>query len=271
MGRSPAFGYRPGVVVYRWCAVLVALLALAVSRPALAGDDASEPKEATGAKEATEPKEATESKEDESKDASTSKDADEGKGDGDAEKEKKTGHGFQFGLRVGFAFGYKMIFRYDRSPFCRSFDPAKAVDDQQKVCGFVPPPGVEVALSFALTDGLEPYVFGRFGFATETETDTKPQQLYGAGIRIYTSSDGPFKIFIEPAVAFAAESGAGGPGYALNRPEYKTDFIFHAAAGPQYDFSKLVGIYLNAGLDVGVLRSINATILANIGAQLRLP
>ena len=247
-------------------------MALAVSRPAHAAEEADEPKDATESKNA-------ESKDAASKDTK-SKDADKGDAESkdaeskDAEKgdaEKKTGHGFQFGLRAGFAFGYKMIFRYPESPFCRSFDPAHSVGDQQKVCGFMPPPGIEVALSFALTDGLEPYVFGRFGFATETETDTKPQQLYGAGIRIYTMDDGPLKVFIEPGIAFAAEGGAGNPTYALNNPKYKTDLIFHAAAGPQYDFSKLFGIFLNAGLDVGVLRSINATLLANIGAQVRLP
>jgi hypothetical protein len=249
------------VARYRYT-VLSALMALAMSRLAHAGDDPDEPKEGTEAKDAK-------AKEADAKDAdkgdADAKDAD--KGDG----EKKTGHGFQFGLRAGFAFGYKMIFRYPESPFCRSYDPGKTVGDQQKVCGFMPPPGIEVALSFALTDGLEPYVFGRFGFAKESETDTKPQQLYGAGIRIYTMSDGPLKVYIEPGVAFAAEGGAGNPTYALNKPEYKTDLIFHAAAGPQYDFSKFVGIFLNAGLDVGVLRSINATLLANIGAQVRLP
>jgi hypothetical protein len=164
-----------------------------------------------------------------------------------------------------------MVFRYDQSPFCRSFDPTKTVGNQEKVCGYAPPPGIEVAVSWALFDGFEPYIFGRWGLATETETNTKALQLYGVGVRIYTMSDAPLKIYIEPALALETEGGAGNPIYALNSPQYKTDLVFHAAAGPQYDFNRNVGIFLNAGLDVGVLRSINATLLANIGVQVRFP
>ena len=85
-------------------------------------------------------------------------------------------------MRVGFVLGYKMDFRYPESPLCHPYDPAKT--EQQKVCGYLPPPGVEVALSFALFDGFEPYIFARFGFAMEEETDTEALQLYGVGARI---------------------------------------------------------------------------------------
>ena len=207
-----------------------------------------------------------------SSDSAPKKKSDESPQDDDAKKsDESTGHGFQFGLRTGIALGYKMDFRYDRSPFCRSFDPSKTAENQQKVCGFGAPPGIEVALSFAVLDGLEPYVFGRFGFSGESDTDTKALQLYGVGVRLYTMSDSRLKIFIEPALALEVEGGAGHTGYSYNNPEYKTDVVFHAAAGPQYDFNRYVGAFLNAGLDVGVLRSISATVLAIIGVQARVP
>jgi hypothetical protein len=190
---------------------------------------------------------------------------------GKAGNAESTGHGMQFGVRVGLALGYKMDFRYDRSPLCHPFDPSKSASDQQKVCGFGAPPGLEVALSFALLDGIEPYVFGRFGFSRESDTDTKALQLYGVGLRIYTMSDSHLKIYIEPAIALEVEGGAGNPAFAVTNPSYKNDFVFHAAAGPQYDFNKYFGAFLNAGLDVGVLRSINATLLANLGVQARFP
>jgi opacity protein-like surface antigen len=237
-------------------AVLVALTLAAGVRPALAAPAAEEAKE---------------SGEGEAKDDAKGKDEPKAKDSDDSKKDEDTGHGFQGGLRVGFVFGYKTVFRYPQSPFCRAFDNTKTVSDQQKVCGFLAPPGVELALSFALFDGFEPYIFARFGFAMEKETDTEALQLYGVGARIYTNSDSRLKIYIEPAIALAAEGGAGSVTYALNNPEYKTDLVFHAAAGPQYDFSKLVGIYLDGGLDVGVLRAISANIHLNIGAQVRLP
>jgi hypothetical protein len=71
------------------------------------------------------------------------------------------GHHFQFGLRAGLVGGYNMIFRYDKSPYCTGFDSNKAVKDQQKFCGHTAPLAVDVAISFAPLDFVEPYLFGR--------------------------------------------------------------------------------------------------------------
>jgi opacity protein-like surface antigen len=180
------------------------------------------------------------------------------------------GHGMQFGIRAGVVFGYRMNFRYDHSPLCQPYDASKGTE-QQKVCGFGAPPAAEIGLSFAPLDGIEPYVFGRFGFSGESNTDTNPLRLFGVGARIYTMSDSRLKMFIEPAVAYEAEGGGGNPAYAAPGVEYKKDLVFHVGVGPQYDFAKALGIYLNAGIDVGVLRSISATLLANVGLQLRFP
>lgn len=181
------------------------------------------------------------------------------------------GHFMQFGIRAGIDLGYKMIFRYPHSPLCTPYDPAKAVHEQQKVCGFGAPAGTEVAISFGVLDSVEPYIFGRFGFSKESKTNTKPLQQFGLGARLYTMSDSRLKIFIEPALAYETEGGAGDARWApgdLN-PAYKKDLIFHLGIGPQYDVAKAFGIFLNGGVDVGVLRAISATLLINIGAQLR--
>jgi hypothetical protein len=182
------------------------------------------------------------------------------------------GHGFQFGLRGGVVLGYKMDFRYDKSPFCQKPD-TKPPGDQQKVCGFGTSPAFEGALSFGVLDSIEPYLFGRFGFSNDTHTNTDPLLLVGAGARVYTMSDSRFKLFVEPALAWELEGGAGDPAYSppTLHPSYKRDLVFHIGVGPQYDFAKVFGLYLNAGLDVGVLRSISATLLLNVGVQFRAP
>jgi hypothetical protein len=163
-----------------------------------------------------------------------------------------------------------MVFRYDRSPYCHSPDPAKKFDDQLAVCGFVPPPGIggRSELSRSPTGSSPTFWALRF-----RDRDANRHQAAAALRRRHSHlHDGrrAFKIYIEPAIAFAAEGSAGNPTYAANNPEYKTDLVFHAGRA-RSTISKLVGIYLNAGIDVGVLRPINATILGNIGAQLRLP
>jgi hypothetical protein len=178
-----------------------------------------------------------------------------------------------------------MYFRYDRSPLCQKYDNTKAPNDQIKSCGFGAPPATEVALSFAPLDGIEPYLFMRLGLSGESRTNTKPLQLFGIGARVYTMSDSRLKIFLEPALAWEVEGGAGNPDWAPPpalamgtgsnpqnlTPQYKKDLVFHVGVGPQYDFAKAFGIYLNGGVDVGVLRAISANLHVNVGAQVRFP
>ena len=183
------------------------------------------------------------------------------------------GHGRQFGVRGGLVGGYRMVFRYDKSPFCAKPDMTKkdVVKDQQKFCGHAAPLAAEVALSFAPLDSLEPFIFGRFGLAREKQTDTDPVLIVGLGLRVYTMSDSAFKIFIEPAIGSELEGGGNDPLWDLNKPDYKKDVIFHLAAGPQYDFAKYVGLYLDAGMTTGVLRSIHSNLELHGGLQFRAP
>jgi hypothetical protein len=181
------------------------------------------------------------------------------------------GHGKQFGLRVGLVGGYNMVFRYDESPLCNAYDPAKAAKDQQKFCGHVAPLALDLAISFAPLDFVEPYVFTRLGLAGETQTDTLPVKIVGAGARIYTMSDSAFKIFIEPALALEFEGGAGKVSYPGYNPQYKNDLLIHLAAGPQIDVARYVGFYAHAGLTTGILRALHTQLELQAGVQARLP
>lgn len=186
------------------------------------------------------------------------------------------GHGFQVGLRGGFLGGYKMVFRYDQSPLCKEPDPTKAAKDQQKFCGFMGSPTLDLALSFAPLDSIEPYIWARFALDGESQTNTNALRVFGAGLRVYTMSDSRFKVFIEPAIGLATEAGAGNADFTFPaddtyNPEYKNDLLFHLGVGPQYDFAKAFGVYVHAGMAVGVLRSLNATLEFGGGIQLRVP
>jgi hypothetical protein len=178
------------------------------------------------------------------------------------------GHGFQFGLRAGLLGGYNMIFRYDHSPYCAVAQPGK---EAQKVCGHGAPLALDLAASFAPLDFVEPYIFMRLGLAGETETDTKPLKIVGVGARVYTMSDSAFKIFIEPGLAYEFEGGNGAPAFQVNHPTYKNDMLIHLAAGPQLDFAKYVGVFVDAGLTTGVLRAIHTELELQAGVQARFP
>jgi hypothetical protein len=71
------------------------------------------------------------------------------------------GHGGQFGLRVGLVAGYRMIFRYDESAYCRPYDTTKPPNEQSKSCGHGAPLAMDLALSYGLFDSLEPYLWLR--------------------------------------------------------------------------------------------------------------
>jgi hypothetical protein len=197
---------------------------------------------------------------------------------GHEQADDKFGHGRQVGLRAGLTGGYRVIFRYDKSPFCRTPDPLKGDKDQQKFCGNGAPLALDLALSFGVFDFAEPYFWARFGLSGEASTNTKALTALGVGARIYTMSDSKFKIFVEPAIGMEIEGGAGNPawrfhdGTANGAPaDYKTDFLFHLGVGPHYDFARAFGIYLNAGLTTGVLRYIHTELEITGGAQLRVP
>ncbi len=181
------------------------------------------------------------------------------------------GHARQFGFRAGLVGGYNMIFRYDQSPICAAYQTDKEAKDQQKVCGHGAPLALDLAVSFAPLDFVEPYLFLRLGLAGETETDTLPLKVFGAGARIYTMSDSAFKIFIEPAIGLEFEKGGTNPVFQLNHPSYKNDMLIHLAAGPQLDFAKYVGVFVDAGLTTGILRDIHTELELQGGVQARFP
>jgi hypothetical protein len=246
-------------------AAAFAQAAEAPDKPAEAGPgDAPADADAAPPKTATEPGAATRDEPSPSTDQGGSEHADE-----------DFGHGMQFGLRAGLTGGYRMIFRYDKSPFCHAPDLTKADKDQQKFCGHGAPLATEIALSFAVVDFAEPYVWLRFGLGGEAATNTESLMAFGAGARIYTMSDSKFKIFVEPAIGIEVEGGAGNKDWVFRAtntaPEYKNDFLFHLAVGPQYDFARAFGIYVNAGLTTGVLRYIHTELEITAGAQVRVP
>jgi hypothetical protein len=177
----------------------------------------------------------------------------------------------QFGLRAGLVGGYNMIFRYDQSPLCTAYQSDKEAKDQQKVCGHAAPLALDLAASFAPLDFVEPYVFLRLGLARETQTDTQPLKAVGVGARIYTVSDSAFKVFVEPALAYEFEKGGTSPAFQASHPDYKSDLLIHLAAGPQFDFAKYVGVFIDGGLTTGILRAIHTELELQGGLQARFP
>ncbi len=176
------------------------------------------------------------------------------------------GHFFQFGARAGISIPYKVMARFDDSPPCN-----KDVDPEEtgKVCGFTSTAALDLALSFAPLDAIEPYLWLRLGLGDEERTNTAALSVFGAGLRIYTMSDSMVKLYFEPAVAMETE-GAVDPDLFPDL-DYGTDFLVHLNFGGQIDFVRYAGIYLAVGPNVSFVRAITTTLEANAGLQVRLP
>jgi hypothetical protein len=196
-------------------------------------------------------------------------------GDGAAaEEEGRFGHGGQFNLRVSVVAGYRVFFRYPKSPYCTEPDLAKGTD-QQKLCGYGAPFAMDVAVGYALIDGLEPFLWGRFGLGKEAKTDTKAEMILGAGVRVYTMADAPIKVYLEPSIGVELEDSAGDPAWKtppppLDQPEYKKDVVGRFVVGPQFELTPNVGLYAAGGITLGVLRAIHSTMELEAGLQGRL-
>jgi len=184
------------------------------------------------------------------------------------EQDRSFPHAGQFSLRAAFIGAYRIVSRYDTSPYCQNPVPAN-VQDRNKVCGFGAPPAIEVALGFAPINAIEPFAWARFGLAGESSTNTQPLVALGFGARLYTMNDSAFKFFLQPAVGWELEKGAGNPSW--QGTEYKQDFLMQLLAGPQYDFSPGVGAYAAVGITTGILRAIQTWMEFDIGVQARFP
>ena len=52
---------------------------------------------------------------------------------------------------------------------------------------------------------------------------------------------------------------------------YRTDILAHLDIGPQYDFSRMIGVYLSGGITFQMLRYLGATADLALGVQVRAP
>ena len=243
--------------------LLLALSSSALAQAAENDDDASTANDDAS----TASDESEHSAADEKDDKKTAKHANEEAGKSAA---PAYGHGHQFGLRVGLVGGYRMVLRYDKSPLCHDFDPAKG-KDQQKFCGYGAPFALDFALGGALIDSFEPFLWARIGLGGEEKTNTEPLLVLGLGTRIYTMSDSAFKVFVEPAIGVELEGKDDGSDTSRPSNYYRTDLLFHLAAGPHFDVHKNFGFYADAGLTMGILRYLHSTLELTAGIQGRIP
>lgn len=242
-------------------------LAMALgSSTALAKESTDEATSESTAEEESDHSDATKNQPDTNESSSTA--SSEAKGKRPGEQDRSFPHAGQFSLRVAFVGAYRIVSRYDSSPYCENPVPANPAD-RKTLCGFGAPPAIDLAVGFAPLNGIEPFAWARFGLTGESATNTQPLVALGVGARLYTMNDSAFKFFIQPAVGWELEKGAGNPSWLGT--VYKQDFLMQLLAGPQYDFSPGIGAYGAVGITAGILRAIQTWMEFDIGVQARFP
>lgn len=174
------------------------------------------------------------------------------------------GHAGQFGLRAQLAFGYEILIRYDDSPPCD----IDGDGGDEKVCAYNTAPSLDLSLSYAFFDSLEPYVWLRLGLSEHAESQTEANRWFGAGLRLYTMADSRLKLFFEPGLALELEGGLPNAPAGAN---YGTDYVGHLHFGLQYDVLKHLGLYASVGPNVGFVRTLSTELEAAFGLQARAP
>ena len=250
----------------RLCGVTLNLAVAMSPLPALAGESADDSSKDPSSEKVHDNSHGAKSQS-ESNEASSA-DSTETPGRKPGEQDRSFPHAGQFSLRVAFVGSERIISRYDTSPYCENPVPANP-PDRKKFCGFGAPPAIDVALGYAPFNSLEAFAWGRFGLKGESDTNTQPLVAIGLGARLYTLNDSAFKFFIQPAVGWELEKGAGNLNW--QGTEYKQDFLMQLLAGPQYDFSSGIGAFGAFGITTGIFRAIQTWMEFDIGVQARFP
>lgn len=183
------------------------------------------------------------------------------------------GHGLQISLRAAYFGGYVMDVRYaDSSPYCVTTAGGTPNQDT-RTCGFLGPGFIDAALGMALTDSLEPYLWGRFGMSDTAQTNSQAVRLVGAGLRFYAMPESRFKIFLGPAIGVNLAGEANEPNFQgpYSGQNYQPDVMLNLNVGPQFELFRMLGIYGQVGATMGFVRSFTISAEFGAGLQLRTP
>jgi hypothetical protein len=165
-------------------------------------------------------------------------------------------HRYQVGVRVGFGFAYQFAIKYGDGAECS--DPAGETFCRHLIGGLI-----DVELTFGVTEGLEIGFLGRFGLANDPVAENIPIVL-GLGIRGYIPPPGHFKAYIGAKLIMDLTQSD----LALWED---IDVGARAEIGVQYDILRYLGVYLQFGVTVQILRAFAFPLDVTGGLQARFP
>ncbi len=169
-------------------------------------------------------------------------------------------HRHQVGLSVMPGIGYRVIARYQEEPSCLD----ASGDDSKWVCTNDVPLFLDVQLSYGVSAGVDLLADLRLGLARDEAPGVGRQIAVAPGVRFWLDRDLRLKFFSTLQVLFDATA----QGQARVR---NTDFGLRNSNGLMYDALRNVGVYLQFGESIGVVRWFRVELDLGVGLQVRLP
>ncbi len=183
---------------------------------------------------------------------------------GDEEAEGGThrawSHKGQVGVHAQLGQGYRAIFPYGEE-YCGT---------AQATCTGLPPPFLDLGLSYGASKSLELLLEARIGLTTDFKperagADSPRPVVFAPGVKIYIDDSGSAKFFSTLQVAFDRTD------YSASGAATSTDIGVRNVNGLLLDVHRTFGIYLHFGLTLGFVRWMRFEVDGGIGVQARFP
>ena len=164
---------------------------------------------------------------------------------------------FQLGITVMPWTGYRVIVPYQEDKDCGDHSGASV---NKRVCTSAIPTFVDLQLAFGITPQVDFITDLRIGL--ERDFAHQKQFAVAPGFRFWLDAEESLKFF---TTLQGVIDHSPSPGVASN------DFALRNANGMMYDFVKNVGVFLQLGETLGVLRWLRMEFDVGAGVQLRFP
>jgi len=170
-------------------------------------------------------------------------------------------HEYQVGIRAGIGVPFMFALRYNGGPRCNASDPM----DPDQFCVFVGSTMITFDLSFGLTTDVELVLGGRIGAVPVEPTENLNGQVL-LGIRAYISPESIAKVYFAPSVVLDVTPPANAvPNWG------DVDFGVRGAFGVQVDLFRYLGLYVEIGVNILLVRSFAISPDVHGGFQVRFP
>ncbi len=163
-------------------------------------------------------------------------------------------------IRVGAGVPYLFAIKYGDGSPCESADPTA---EPATFCSRLGEPFLDLELSYSVTNQFE--VAGYVTLAlTDDDAALAKARIFGIGLRAYTSAEAIVKGFFGTRLVLDL-TRSNTPGF------HDFDLGLHGSFGIQIEPIRWMGIYLQGGLSVRVLRNFSFLPEASGGLQFRFP